>query len=158
MALLVLPNNFKFKYFFGVQILVESLVPPILNSCDVSESSNTSEKRNIPYDFELHSFSPQIFDIDLNAMLQTVVIHVDDEFGLALKKPKKVVIDENCKFQEIWVVKMPWIKPIFNEVGMVSIIRCYVCIKIKRKEKILVVQWDFIEKHVGKRKGFNGKW
>jgi len=36
--------------------------------------------------------------------------------------------------------------------------RCYVCIRIKRKEKILVVKWDFIEKHVGKRKGFNGKW
>jgi len=117
MALLVLPNNFKFKYFFGVQILVESLVPPILNSCDVSESSNTSEKRNIPYDFELHSSSLQIFDIDLNAMLQTVVIHVDDEFDLAFKKPKKVVIDENCKFQEIWVVKMPRIKPILMKLG-----------------------------------------
>jgi hypothetical protein len=95
MALLVLPNNFKFKYFFGVQILVENLVPPILNSCNVLESSNTSEERNIPHDFELHSFSPQIFDIDLNAMLQIVVIHVDDEFSLALKKPKKVMIDEN---------------------------------------------------------------
>jgi hypothetical protein len=94
MAPLVLPNNFKFKYFFGVQILVENLVPPILNSCNVLESSNTSEEKNIVNDFELHSFSPQIFDIDLNAMPQIVVIHVDDEFGLALEKPKKV-IDEN---------------------------------------------------------------
>jgi hypothetical protein len=50
---------------------------------------------NILHDFELHSSSPQIFDIDLNAMPQIVVIHVDDEFGLALKKPKKVMIDEN---------------------------------------------------------------
>jgi hypothetical protein len=30
MAPLVLPNNFKFKYFFGVQVLVENLVPPFL--------------------------------------------------------------------------------------------------------------------------------
>jgi hypothetical protein len=33
----MLPNNFKFKYFFCVQILVENLVPPILNPCDVLE-------------------------------------------------------------------------------------------------------------------------
>jgi hypothetical protein len=31
-------------------------------------------------------------------MLQTVVIHVVDESGLAAKKPKKVVIDVNYKF------------------------------------------------------------
>jgi hypothetical protein len=55
----------------------------------------------------LHSSSPHIFDIDINAMLQIVVIHVDDEFGPTPKKPKKVVIDVNCKFQEIWVIKMP---------------------------------------------------
>ncbi len=84
MAPLVLPNNFKFKYFFGVQILVENLVAPILNSYNVSEFNNTSEERNIPHDFELHSSSPQIFDIYLNAMSQIVVIHVDDEFGLTL--------------------------------------------------------------------------
>jgi hypothetical protein len=32
------------------------------------------------------------------------------------KKPNKVVIDFNCKVQDIWVVKMPWVKPIFNDV------------------------------------------
>ncbi len=62
------------------------------------------------------------------------------------------------KFQEIWTIKMPWIKPIFNEIGVVSIMRCYVCIIIKRKEKILTTKWDFIEKHVGKIKGSDGKW
>jgi hypothetical protein len=62
------------------------------------------------------------------------------------------------KFQEIWFVKMPWIKPIFNEVGVVFIMRCYIRIIIKKKEKIMVAKWDSIEKHVGKRKGSNGKW
>jgi hypothetical protein len=81
MAPLVLPNNFKFKYFFGAQVLVENLVPLIFNSYNVLESNNTSEQRNVPRDFKLHYFSPQIFDIDLNAMLQTIVIHVDDKFG-----------------------------------------------------------------------------
>jgi len=37
-------------------------------------------------------------------------------------------------------------------------VRCCVCTRIERKEKNLVVTWDFIEKHVGKKKGFDGKW
>jgi len=53
---------------------------------------------------------------------------------------------------------MPWAKPIFYEVGVFSTMRCRVCTKIKRKENIQVVKWDFIEKYVGKKKGSNGKW
>jgi hypothetical protein len=37
MAPPMLPNNFKFKYFFSVQILAENLVPPIPNSYNVLE-------------------------------------------------------------------------------------------------------------------------
>jgi len=117
MAPLVLPNNVKFKYFFGAQILAKILVPPILNSYNVLESSNINEQKNISHDLKLHFSSPQIFDIDPNAMLEIVVIHVDDESTLAPKNPKKVVINVNDKFQEIWVVKMPWAKPIFYEIG-----------------------------------------
>ncbi len=73
-------------------------------------------------------------------MLQIVVIHVDDEFGLAPKKRKKVVIDVNCKFQEIWII-----------------MKCCVYTKIKGKEKSLIAKWDFIEKQISKRKGSNGK-
>ncbi len=36
--------------------------------------------------------------------------------------------------------------------------RCHVCTKIERKEKVLVAKWDSIEKHVGKRKDSNGNW
>ncbi len=97
----MLPNNFKLKYFFGAQILVENLVSPTLNSCDVLESNNTSEQKNIPHDLELHSSSFQIFDINPNAMLKIVVIHVDDESTPTSKKPKKVVTNVNYKFQEI---------------------------------------------------------
>jgi hypothetical protein len=71
-------------------------------------SNNTSEQRNIPHDLELHSFSTQIFDTNPVAMLKNVVIHVDDEYAFTLKKPKKVVTDVNHKFQEIWIVKLPF--------------------------------------------------
>ncbi len=79
-------------------------------------------------------------------MLEIVVIDVDDECVPFPKKPKKFVIDVNCKFQEIWAMKMPWVEPIFNDVGLVCIVNCYVCTKIERKEKKLVVNWDFIKK------------
>ncbi len=55
-------------------------------------------------------------------------------------------------------MKMPWVEPIFNDVGLVCIVKCHVCTKIERKEKSLVINQDFIKKHASKRKGFDGKW
>jgi hypothetical protein len=46
----------------------------------------------------------------------------------------------------------------FNDVGLVSTVKCCVCTIIERKEIFLVAMWDSIEKHVGKKKGSNGKW
>jgi hypothetical protein len=45
------------------------------------------------------------------AMLKIVVIDLDDEFTLVPKTHKKVVTNVNCKFQKIWVIKLPWAKP-----------------------------------------------
>jgi hypothetical protein len=53
---------------------------------------------------------------------------------------------------------MPWEKPIFNVVGLVNAMKFHVCTNIKRKENKLVAKWDFVEKHVGKKKDFNVKW
>ncbi len=38
-------NNFKFKYFFGIQIPIKNLIMPIANlvSCNVLESNNIGE-------------------------------------------------------------------------------------------------------------------
>jgi hypothetical protein len=74
------------------------------------------------------------------------------------KKPKKVVANVKCKFQEMWAMKMPWVEPIFHDVGLVCIVRCCVRTKIESKENNLNFNWDLIKKYVGKRKGFDGKW
>jgi hypothetical protein len=155
MAPLVLLNNFKFKYFFGVQIPTKNLICPIasLVSCNVLESNNIDKQKKFPFALELQSSSLEIF-----VMLEIIVISVDDEYVPFPKKPKKVVADVNCKFQKIWAMKMPWEKPIFNDGGLVCIVKCCVCTKIEMKEKNLVINWDSIKKHVGKRKGFDGKW
>jgi hypothetical protein len=55
-------------------------------------------------------------------------------------------------------MKMPLLEPIFNEVGLVSILKCHVYTKIKRKGRKLVVKWDSINKHARKKKGCDGKW
>jgi hypothetical protein len=88
-------------------------------------------------------------------MLETITINVHDECAPTPKTHKIV----NYKSQEIWTRKMPWTKLNFNEVGVVSTMRCdNICTKIVRKEEIFVAKWDSIDKHVGKRKGSNGKW
>ncbi len=56
---------------------------------------------------------------------------------------------------------MPWAKLNFNEVRVVSTMKCdNVCTKIERKEEIFVAKWDFIEKRVGKKKVqmVSGSW
>jgi len=55
-------------------------------------------------------------------------------------------------------MKMPWVKPIFNEIGLVYAMKCRVCTRIERKWKKLVIKWDFIVKHPSKNKGSDGKW
>jgi hypothetical protein len=40
----------------------------------------------------------------------------------------------------VWALKMLWIEPIFNEVGMVTFTKCHVCSKIENKNKVLVVK------------------
>jgi hypothetical protein len=37
-------------------------------------------------------------------------------------------------------------------------VKCCVCSKIEKRDKVLVVKWDSIEKHVSKRKALDGKW
>ncbi len=64
----------------------------------------------------------------------------------------------NHKFQDVWALKTPRAKPIFNEVGLITSMKCRVCSKIKKKNKVLVVKWDSIDKHAGKRKAPYGKW
>jgi hypothetical protein len=138
----------------------KNFIPPTtsLVSCVVFESNNTSEQRNFLHAFKLQFFSLEIFVVDTDVMFDIVVINVDDECVPPFKKPKKVVVDVTYKFWEIWAVKMPWLEPIFNEVGLVFVVKCLVCTRIERKGKKMVVKWDFIDKHAGKKKGCDGNW
>jgi hypothetical protein len=100
MAPLVVSSNFKFKYFFGVWIPTKSLIPPTTNfvSCNVLESNNTSEQINFPHAPKLQSSSIEIFVVNIDVMFDIVVINVDDECVLPIKKPKRVVAYVNSKF------------------------------------------------------------
>ncbi len=64
----------------------------------------------------------------------------------------------NPKFQDDWALKMPWAKPNFNEVGQFTFVKCHVCSKIEKKDKVLVAKCNFIKKYVNKRKNINCKW
>jgi hypothetical protein len=62
------------------------------------------------------------------------------------KKLKKGETKVNYKFQKVWALKMPRVKPIINEVGLVGNTKCCVCISIERKEKVFVIKGDSIKK------------
>jgi len=47
---------------------------------------------------------------------------------------------------------MRWVEPIFNEARLVTSMKCHVYSKIEKKDKVLVVKWDSIEKHARKKK------
>ncbi len=86
----MLSCNFKFKYFFGARIPIEGLIPPTssLVSSNVLESKNTNEQRTFLHALELQYFPLEIFVVDLDAFLETIVIDVDDECVPPPKKPK----------------------------------------------------------------------
>jgi hypothetical protein len=79
---------------------------------------------------------------------------------MLLIEKNKIFFDTNVspKFQDDWALKMPWAKCNFNEVGLITFVKCHVCSKIEKKDKVLVAKCDFIKKYVNKRKKFNGKW
>jgi hypothetical protein len=90
MAPSMLLSNFKFKYFFGVKIPIEGLIPPTssLVSSNVLESKDTGGQITFLHAFELQSSSLEVFVLNLDALLETVVIDVDDECVPPPKKPK----------------------------------------------------------------------
>ncbi len=67
-------------------------------------------------------------------------------------------INVNEKFQKIKALKMQWVEPNFIEARLVTSMKCHVYSKIEKKDKVLVVKWDSIEKHASKKKAPNGKW
>ncbi len=53
---------------------------------------------------------------------------------------------------------MPWIKFIFNEVNLLTLVRCHDYTQIDKQKKVLVAKWDYTYKHVSKKKTFYGNW
>jgi hypothetical protein len=45
---------------------------------------------------------------------------------------------------------------IFNDVGILTTMKCIMCSKMSRKEKLLVPKWDSLEKYVAKKKTKDG--
>ncbi len=60
--------------------------------------------------------------------------------------------DLNHCFQNAEVTKLPWVKFIVGVNGRVHKVKCKVCRKIKRHNKLLVLKLNFLWKHLGQRK------
>jgi hypothetical protein len=69
-----------------------------------------------------------------------------------LKKAKKVECDFNRMFQDIWVIKLHWAKAMMGLNGKLSMVKCKVCSYIEKKDKLLILKFDGLQKHVGQQK------
>jgi hypothetical protein len=62
-------------------------------------------------------------------------IVVEDVCASNPKNRKKTFdIDVNRKLQNVWVLKMPWVEPIFQCTNLVISFKCHVYFKIEKKE------------------------
>ncbi len=71
--------------------------------------------------------------------------------------PSKVGIknrnyDATRKFQDKWVVELPWVELFIRKDGNLHIVKCRICIEVERKDKLLVSKWDSFCKHIGHKK------
>jgi hypothetical protein len=81
----------------------------------------------------LLDFDAQIFTLDANLSPKTIVVVFQIPTSTR-KKPKKTFkVNVIQKFQDVWLVKMSWVEPMFDGDGNLSIVRCKLCTKIKCK-------------------------
>jgi hypothetical protein len=58
-------------------------------------------------------------------------------------KVKKWNYEATKKFQDKWLVKFPWTWIAYMEDGSLHIVKCKICIEIERKDKLIVLKYDF---------------
>ncbi len=56
------------------------------------------------------------------------------------KNGRKVKLMLTTSFKRFWTLKMPWVKPILNEVGLIGNVKFCVCTHIERKETVFVIK------------------
>jgi hypothetical protein len=52
----------------------------------------------------------------------------------------------------MWVAKLPWVEAVVGCDGKLTMVRCKVYGEIERHEKILVLKFDSLQKHVSRCK------
>jgi hypothetical protein len=55
-------------------------------------------------------------------------------------------------FQDIWIAKLPWAKVMMGPNGKLSMVKCKVWNFVKKRNKLFVLKFDGLHKHVGWRK------
>ncbi len=68
------------------------------------------------------------------------------------KKCKKMEWELNWIFQEVWATKLPWVEAMVGCDGKLNMVRCKICSELDEKEKLLVLKFDNLQKHVGTKK------
>jgi hypothetical protein len=82
-------------------------------------------------------------NIDKDKEIQLIVVNLE-------KKHKKCKWELIHMFEEVWVAKLPWAKNVVGCDGKLSMIYYKVCNEIDGREKLLVLRFNNLWKHVGR--------
>jgi hypothetical protein len=78
-------------------------------------------------------FDAQILTLDGNLSSKTIIV-VSQITASTKKKPKKTFkVNVIQKFQDVWSVKMPWVKHVFDGDGNLLAVNCKMCTKVECK-------------------------
>ncbi len=65
---------------------------------------------------------------------------------------KKRNYDATTKFQDSWVAKFLWVKLCVGSNGNLHTVKCRICNEVEGTNKLLLLKWDCLYKHVGCKK------
>ncbi len=51
------------------------------------------------------------------------------------------------KFQDLWVVKLPWVNMCLGSDGLLHNVKCKICKHVEGKDKLFAIKWDSLCKH-----------
>ncbi len=50
-------------------------------------------------------------------------------------------------FQDVWAIKLPWVKIVIGPEGKMTHVSCKFCNEVEKREKLMVLKFDGLQKH-----------
>ncbi len=145
------PQSYKFKFFYSSRNPIAMDVPLLIGDYNGAFFSHNPFTSSFPL-FSFGTFDLINLDNDDVMFFRKSVTPLEEgwpnahllEKGLHTIKSKlgikKWNYDTTIKFQDSWVVKLPWTKLCVRSNCSLHTVKCRICNEVERKDKVLFVK------------------